>query len=85
MPAVDFSPWDKLSQSAANFVLTLPPAPAWRLTNTGPFHVFVTADAVPATTPIEPATPSGAFSAMSGNIASVSSVAETAGSLLRKR
>jgi hypothetical protein len=82
-PAIDFSVSDKLSQSVANFAP--PPVPVWHLTNTGPFHVFVTADAVPPTTPIGPAMPSGAFSTVPSSIAGVSSVAETAGSLLRKR
>jgi hypothetical protein len=85
MPAIDFSASDKLPQSVANLVLAPPPAPAWHLTNWKPFHVFVTVEAVPPTASIGPAMPLGAFSTVPGSIAGVSSVAETAGSRLRKR
>jgi hypothetical protein len=84
-PAIDFSHADKLALPIAGSVLA-PPAPAWRLANTGPFHVFVTTDAVSPTASIGSAAPSAAFSAVPGSgLPGVASVGETAGSLLRRR
>jgi hypothetical protein len=84
-PAIDFSHADKLALPIAGSVLA-PPAPAWRLANTGPFHVFVTTDAVSPTASIGSAAPSAAFSAVPGSgLPDVASVGETAGSLLRRR
>jgi hypothetical protein len=84
-PAVDFSRADKLAVSIAGSV-TAPAPPLSRLANPGPFHLFVTSEAVSPTASMESTPPSSAFSAVSGGgIPSVSSVGETAGSLLRKR
>jgi hypothetical protein len=85
VPAVDFSSAAKLSVPVAASVFA-PPAPAWRLANTGPFHVFVTSDNVSSTSSAATAAPSAAFPLLpGGGIPGVSSVGEPAGSLLRKR
>ena len=78
-PVVVFPRADKLSVSVAGSLVT-PPTPVWRLANTGPFHVFVTSESVSPTSSIETTVPASAFSAAP----SVSSIGETAGSLLRK-
>ena len=84
-PAIDFSRLEMGAVStAAAFVR--PPAPTWRLANTGPFHVFVTSEPVSPLSSMDSGAPTQALSvAPGGGIPSISSVAETAGSLLRKR
>ena len=86
-PAVDFSRADKLAVSIADSVIApAPPPPVSRLANPGPFHLFVTSETVSPISSRESTPASSAFSAVpGGGIPSVSSVGETAGSLLRKR
>jgi hypothetical protein len=84
-PVVDFSRADKLAVSIADSVIA-PAPPLARLANPGPFHLFVTSETVSPTASMESTPPSSAFPAVSGGgIPGVSSVGETAGSLLRKR
>jgi len=84
-PAVDFSRADKLAVSVADSVIA-PVPPLSRLANPGPFHLFVTSETVSPIASMESTPPSSAFPAVSGGgIPGVSSVGETAGSLLRKR
>jgi hypothetical protein len=86
-PAVDFFRADKLAVAIADSVIAPAPAPpVSRLANPGPFHLFVTSESVSPTASMESTPASSAFSAVpGGGIPSVSSVGETAGSLLRKR
>ena len=84
-PAVDFSRADKLAVSIADSVVA-PAPPRSRFAYPGPFHLFVTSESVSPTASMESTPASSVFPAVSGGgIPSVSSVGETAGSLLRRR
>jgi hypothetical protein len=85
MPAIDFWRAEMAAVSTAA-PFARPPAPAWRFAHTGPFHVFLTSEPVSPFSSAASAAPTQALSvAPSGGIPTISSVTETAGSLLRKR
>jgi hypothetical protein len=86
-PAIDFSRSDKVSVFVPGSVVALaPPPPVSRLANPGPFHLFVTSENVSPTSAVESTVPSPGFSAVpSAGVPGVSSIGETAGTLLRKR